>query len=144
VSADQKLLDAASADDLAGVEAALRGGADINARADYGDTALNIACQNGRLALATRLIEAGAAIENLGGADLTPLMNAVFGGHVPLVRLLLDKGARINDDLLMSVGQKVSILEENAESGMVRPEAVDAWRGFRDFLITERQKQDSA
>jgi hypothetical protein len=37
---------------------------------------------------------------------------------------------------------KVSILEENAENGMVRPEAAEAWRGFLDSLIAERRKQD--
>jgi ankyrin repeat protein len=144
MSADERLLAAARAEDLAGVHSALGEGADVNAKAEFGDTALNIACQNGGLDIALALIEAGAAIENLGGADLTPLMNAAFGGHVTLVRLLLDKGAKINDDLLMSLGQKVAILEENAEDGMVRAEAVEAWRGFRDFLIAERQRQDAA
>jgi hypothetical protein len=144
MSANARLMEAARAADLAGLEAALGAGADVNAKAEFGDTALNIACQSGSLETAQRLIRAGAAIENRGGADLTPLMNAAFAGHVGLVRLLIEEGARVNDDLLMSIGQKVAILEENAELGMVRPEAVEAWRGFRDFLISERRRQDGA
>jgi hypothetical protein len=41
------------------------------------------------------------------------------------------------------VATKVGILEENAESGMVRPDAAEAWRGFLDGLVAERQKQDA-
>ncbi len=65
-----------------------------------------------------------------------------FAGHVGIVRDLLSRGARISDDLINSVAMKVSILAENAENEMVRPEAVEAWRGFLDGLIAERQKQD--
>ena len=55
------------------------------------------------------------------------------------VRLLLENGARVTDDLLASVQLKVGILEENAELGMVRPEAVEAWKRFLDILVAARQ-----
>ena len=35
------------------------------------------------------LLGAGADIENLGGADKTPLMNATFAGHTPIVHPLV-------------------------------------------------------
>ena len=82
-----------------------------------------------------------ADFENLGAADMTPLMNAALDGHVALVSILVEKGAVISDDLLQSVQMKVNILEENAESGMVLPEAVEAWSQFLKYLIEARQKQ---
>jgi hypothetical protein len=71
-------------------------------------------------------------------------MNAAFAGRTAIVRRLLASGARISDDLLNSLAMKVRILEENAESGMVRAEAAEAWRGFLDALVAERRKQDGA
>ena len=73
---------------------------------------------------------------------MTPLMNAATAGHLPSVRTLIAAGAKVTDDLLGSVSMKVSILEENAEIGMVRPEAVGAWRGFLNELLATRAAQD--
>ena len=139
-----KLRNAAAAGDADGVLAALNAGADVNARGAYGDAALNLAAENGHEGVVATLLDAGADVENLGGADKTPIMNAAFAGHVSIVRILLARGARISDDLLSSVATKVAILEENAEGGMVRAEAVDAWRNFLNALIAERQKQDGS
>ncbi len=69
------------------------------------------------------------------------LLKAASAGNIGIVRLLLEKGAKISDDLLQSVQLKVNILEENAELGMVRPDAVEAWRGFLKFLVKARQRQ---
>ena len=140
----KKLLEAAAAGNAEAVVAALHAGVDVNARGEYGDTALNLAAENGHLGVVSALLGAGADIENLGGADKTPLMNAAFAGHAPIVRQLLARGARISDDLLSSLQLKVSILEENAESGMVRPEGAEAWRNFLNAMIDERRKQDGA
>jgi len=141
---DQTLLKAAGDGDLAAVEAALAKGADINARGEYGDSALNITAQRGHKELVQRLLDLGANVDNVGGADLTPLMNAAFAGNIAIVNMLLAKGANVTDDLLMSFQMKVNILEENAESGMVLPEAAKAWRQFLQFLVAQREKQDGA
>ena len=139
---DDSLLKATHTGDAAAVAAALAGGCDINTRGDYGNSALNIAASNGFTEIAQLLIDKGADVENVGGADLTPLMNAAVAGNIAIVRMLLAKGARVTDDLLMSVQTKVNILDENTELGMVRPEAAQAWRQFLDFLVAERKKQD--
>ena len=138
----EKLRQAVASGDAEAVRAALAEGADVNARGDYGDAALNIAAEQGHEGLVTSLLASGADIETVGGADKTPIMNAAFAGHVNIVRVLLAKGARVSDDLLNSIATKIAILEENAENGMVRPDAVGAWRNFLDALIAERKKQD--
>lgn len=139
---NEQLLKAAYDGDLDGVNDALQQGASIEAKEQFGDTALNQAAENGHLEVVKRLIEAGADINNKGGADKTPIKNAAFAGHVDIVRLLLEKGATVDNDLLSSVQMKVNILEENAENGMVRPEAVKAWKGFLSMLVGASLKQD--
>ena len=140
--ADQQLLEAAKTGDAKGVEQALRDGAEVDLKADYNDTALNQAALWGHTEVARLLVEAGADLENKGGADMTPLMNAASRGHMEIVQLLLEKGARVSDDLLSIIHTKVGILEENAENGMVNPEAVEAWKGFLEHLQTQRLRQD--
>ena len=140
-SANDRLLEAAADGSLEAVEEALRQGADIDARREFGDTALNLAAEHGHKDVVQCLLDKGADIHNLGGADKTPIMNAAFAGNVGIVRLLLEKGARVTDDLLASVQLKVGILEENAELGMVRPEAVEAWKRFLDMLAAARQER---
>ena len=139
---DQQLWQAARKGILSAVDEALTQGADVNARGDFGDTALNLAAEAGHADIVERLLEAGADIENLGGADKTPLMNATFAGNVKIVEVLLDRGARISYDLLSSLQMKVSILEENAEAGMVNPAAVEAWQGFLKFMVETWQEQN--
>ncbi len=139
---DQQLRQAASQGDLSAVNEALTQGADVNAREEFGDTALNLAADSGHLDVVERLLEAGTDLENLGGADLTPLMNATFSGNVKVVEVLLSRGARISHDLLSSLQMKVNILEENAEAGMVNPEAAQAWRGFLDYMVEAWQEQN--
>jgi ankyrin repeat protein len=139
---EKQLLKAARDGDLDAVSVALAAGAAVNARGDYGDSALNLAAEYGHQAIVERLLAAGADLENLGGADKTPLMNAAFAGQLSVVQVLLKQGARMNRDLLSSLQLKVNILEENAEAGMVYPEAAAAWRKFLDFMVAAWQKQN--
>ncbi|HEU4386830.1 MAG TPA: ankyrin repeat domain-containing protein [Blastocatellia bacterium] len=139
---DQLLLSAARNGDASGIRQALSQGADINTRGEYGDTALNLAAQNGSVEAVDLLLKAGADVENLGGADMTPLMNSATGGHLNVVAMLLDNGARVSRDLLSSLQLKVDILEENAEAGMVNPDAASAWRQFLDYMIGVFKKQN--
>ncbi len=116
---------------------------DIETKDEYGDTALNKACSQGHSDIVSYLIEKGANIENVGGADLTPIINAATAGHFQTVHILISNGAKISDSLLSIMNMKVNILEENAEIGMVVPEAAAAWRKFFEYLIEERKKQDN-
>lgn len=139
---EKTLFLAARNGDLEGVKEALKNGADLEAKESYGDTALNLAAENGHLEIVKYLIETGANIENLGGAAKTPIMNAAFAGHAEIVIVLIAHGAKITHDLLSSVQVKVSILEENAESGMVTEEGVRAWKEFLEYLIAEFKRQN--
>ena len=78
---DDQLLKGASAGDLAGVSQALEQGADVNAKDEYDNTALNWAALWGHAEVVKRLLEAGADLENRGsGGGLTPLANAASRG----------------------------------------------------------------
>lgn len=139
---NQQLWEAAVEGSPNAISIALRRGAQVNAREQYGDSALNMAAERGHVDAVETLLKAGADIENLGGADKTPLMNAAFAGQIKVVNLLLRRGARINRDLINTLQLKVNILEENAESGMVFPEAVEAWQKFLDFMIERWREQN--
>lgn len=138
---DEQLLLAAFRGDLSEVNACLEKGANVNARDQYGYSALNEAAREGHLEVVKRLVEAGADIENTGGADITPLMSAAFAGQFDIVEFLLAKGAEVRNDLLSNVQLKVNILKENAEAGMVHPEAVEAWMWFLKFLQVAQIRQ---
>jgi ankyrin repeat protein len=61
-----------------------------------GRTALMLACFEGNLALARRLLAAGADVNARDRDGDTALMFAAFRGHAALVRLLLEHGADIH------------------------------------------------
>src|SRR5262245_18107660 len=111
MSDPRTLLDAASAGNAEAVLEALAAGADVNARGEFGDSALNLAAENDHDGVVSVLLGAGADTENLGRADKTQLTNAAFAGHIAIVRQLLARGARISNDLLSSLSMKVSILQ---------------------------------
>lgn len=68
----------------------------INARKNYGRTALHVAAKNGKLYVVKYLISKGIDINSRDEADWTPLMSAVYGGELNTVRYLIDIGADIN------------------------------------------------
>lgn len=140
---DKQFLNGAYSGILEIVETCIKLGTDVNTKDNFGDTALNKAASNGHTEVVKFLLESGADIENLGGAALTPLMNAATSGQVETVNLLLQNGAKINQDLLSTIQMKVNILEENAEDGMVLPEAVTQWQRFLDYLVKEYKKQQA-
>lgn len=116
-------------------------GADVNARDDHDLTPL--VWHGSDMELADTLVQNDADIEDLfmaasfgkeetvnqilqnnpesinqvkqvRGNDLTPLMVAVFNGHVSIVRMLLEKGADANASLF---GGKATLLHEAASLG---------------------------
>jgi hypothetical protein len=142
-SPNKQLLAAAVAGDLKTVGYALGLGADVNAKDEYNNTALNSAALRGHAELVKLLIDAGADIENPGsGGGLTPLANAASRDHYEAAKILLDHGARVTNDLLSLLQTKVNIMGENYEGGMVTEEGVKHWQAMLEFFGTERIKQD--
>ena len=71
----------------------LDGGADVNARASGGETALMLASARGRLDVIGLLVERGADVNAVSDAGNSALMLAAARGQLDAVRALLERGA---------------------------------------------------
>jgi len=126
---DQALFDAIKDKNVDKVKEALKN-ANVNAQSTWDGTPLNYAASLGNPEMVKLLCDNGAYIEGKDPTGQTPLMNAALEGHEEAADVLMDKGAKITNDLAMSMDKKVSILEENAERGMIKPEALAKWKAF--------------
>ena len=91
------LMDKVVADDAAGVSALIAKGVDVNARNNYGWTALSHAARAGNAELVELLLAHGADVNARDQSGWTPLMRAAMKGHVEAVKVLLAHGAAVND-----------------------------------------------
>ncbi|XP_050294137.1 ankyrin repeat and KH domain-containing protein 1-like isoform X2 [Anthonomus grandis grandis] len=81
----------------AAVKLLLDSGSDINAQIETNrNTALTLACFQGRHEVVALLLDRKANVEHRAKTGLTPLMEAASGGYVDVGRVLLDKGADVN------------------------------------------------
>ena len=87
------LFDLIAGEDLAGLEAALAGGADPNQGDHRGQSPLARAVSRGSLDMVACLLGKGATPDGGDGAGNTPLMQACARGHVEIARTLLAAGA---------------------------------------------------
>lgn len=72
-------------------------GSDINAQIETNrNTALTLACFQGRNEVVSLLLDRKANVEHRAKTGLTPLMEAASGGYIDVGRVLLDKGADVN------------------------------------------------
>ena len=72
-------------------------GSDINAQIETNrNTALTLACFQGRHEVVSLLLDRKANVEHRAKTGLTPLMEAASGGYVDVGRVLLDKNADVN------------------------------------------------
>ena len=92
------LMTAANTGNVAALRALLAHGANVNAtESSKGQTALMWAVNKGHTAAAHALIEAGADINARSKGKFSPMVFAVRGGRIEIVRLLLAKGVKAND-----------------------------------------------
>lgn len=68
-------------------------GADINARDQYGQTAVMLAARNGHSKLVRFLVDENVELNNSAKYHLTALMLAVVNGHADIVHMLVSEGA---------------------------------------------------
>jgi ankyrin repeat protein len=90
---DAALLEATAAGDVAGVHAALAGGASIEARDRDRRTALLIATRANHVDVARYLIEAGADVNAKDAIQDSPYLYAAAEGRLEILRLTLPHGA---------------------------------------------------
>jgi len=88
--------DAAKSGDLAGVQAELDKGADVDTKDDMGITPLHEAVQRGRKEIAELLITNGADVNAKNEYGTTPLHHAAREGHNVIAELLIAEGADVN------------------------------------------------
>ena len=94
---DELLFNASSGGDPAGVEAALRKGANLNARRGvFRETPLRAASRSGHVEVVRVLLDAGADIQARNSTGGTALHSASLAGHLEVVRELVRKGADIS------------------------------------------------
>ena len=86
----------------------LEHGSDVNQSNSFGFTALSLAAGRGYLDIVELLLNNGAVVEGATGSPVppVPLVRAMRGGHYEVVRLLLDKGAKM-PGIKSAEGQKL-------------------------------------
>jgi ankyrin repeat protein len=91
---NQQLLAAAEQENLAQAQALVRSGADVNTKDSGGRTPLHWAAgHHSQVMLTNFLLDNKANINAQDNAGDTPLHVAAFEGYLPIVRLLLSRGA---------------------------------------------------
>jgi ankyrin repeat protein len=95
------LIDAARTADAAALRTLIRQGADVNAAAPDGTTALHWASYRDNVDIADLLIRAGAKVDAANDLGATPLWTASMNGSPAMVRRLLQAGAHPNLALLL-------------------------------------------
>lgn len=84
---------AAKAGDAGSLTAQIAGGADVDARDRFGQSALMLAAQRGHLAAVLVLVRAGAALDITAKFGLSATMLAVINHHDDVARALAAAGA---------------------------------------------------
>ena len=74
----------------------IAGGANVNARDEYGASIVMRSTDTGNAEIVKALIDAGADVNVANAYKITPLASAAEQGHLDIVRLLLASGAKVN------------------------------------------------
>jgi hypothetical protein len=97
---NEQLLNAASSGDEEAFDAAIEGGASVNAQDTSGTTPLHYAALGGHVRLVGRLLVIGADPDAANKCGITPITEAAAGDHVEAVEALLRNGAGATDDAI--------------------------------------------
>lgn len=128
---EQRMWEAARQGDVQQVRELLAAGVDVNARTEYGATALSYAADRGHVEVVRALLEAGADVQVTDSFyHATPLSWAASAGHGDVVALLLQYGAKGADDALKTAAEKgfVDVARAVMDSEKVNPDQIRACR----------------
>ena len=109
--------DAAIGGDLAGVQAELDKGVDVNTKNNNGETSFYLAAAQGHKEIAQLLIDHGANINDKNGFGWTPSFVAVLNGHEEIVQLLISFNLDVNEPPGDSGDSEWTLLHYAAQSG---------------------------
>jgi hypothetical protein len=93
---DKKLIDASIDGRQDAVKLLIKCGANINAKNNYGSTALMYASETGHIEVVKLLIEAGANVNVKNKSESTALIYAAGNNRINIIEILLKAGADIN------------------------------------------------
>jgi outer membrane protein assembly factor BamB len=134
------LWDAAKKGDVAAVEALLAKGADVNAKTEYGATALHFAADKGHLAVVQTLLKNKADINSKDNFYKSrPLDWAVAGGHVEVVKALVEAGSEgFAEAFQGAAGEgEVKMAKAILDTGKIKQEVLD-----KTLAIVPASKKD--
>jgi ankyrin repeat protein len=114
---DDPIIEAAKKGDREALQALLRQGADVNARAGDGATALLWAAYKDDLASAELLVRAGADVNAANDLGATPVWAASRNGNAAMARLLLD--AKADPDIPLLLGETPLITASRSGSAEI-------------------------
>ena len=129
---NEELFAAARKGDVAAVKALLDKGVDVNAKTNYGATALSYACDKGHAEVVKLLLERGAdpnAKDTFYGE--VPMGWALSRDHYDIVKLLLDHGAQGKERALIAGadGGNVELVKAILDKGDLKPETLKSYAG---------------
>jgi len=125
----EEFFNAARKGDVEAVKSYLAKGVDVNTKSNnYGGTALAFACDRGHTAVVKLLIEKGADVNARDTFyNATPIIWAAQRGHAEIVKALLDRGAAASKDQLLMTGvygRHVELIKLMLERGGILPETL--------------------
>ena len=98
----------------------------VDAKSEYGATALSFACDKGRVEVVKLLIERGADVNVTDTFyQATPIVWAASNGHTEVARLLIDAGADASTAMSIGVSNdSAAMVRAVLDSGKAKPESL--------------------
>src|ERR1700754_25857 len=131
-NSNEEFFAAARKGDAAAVKAFLDKGTDVNAKTNYGATALSYACDKGHTEVVRLLLERGADpnVKDTFYGEV-PIGWALDKGHTEIVKLLLAGGAQGKDRALVTGGDSgnLEIVKAALDKGDLNPETLTSALG---------------